>query len=89
MRAPARKWRGSFFFATNTRAMQYGYKCEDCETAIFPTTTRSELAWLRDRVHVVREVAKHSSGGLDTWMHDGLEFLNDHQGHSIVLVSRR
>ncbi|HTX57641.1 MAG TPA: hypothetical protein VMD47_11140 [Candidatus Acidoferrales bacterium] len=57
--------------------------------AIFPTTTRSELAWLRDRVHVAREVAKHSSGGLDTWMMEGLEFLSDHAGHSIVLVSRR
>jgi hypothetical protein len=68
--------------------VQYGYQCEDCEVAIFPTTTRSELAWLRDRVHVVREVAKHSSGGLDTWMMEGLEFLNDHTGHSIVLVTR-
>ncbi len=80
---------GLVLFISNTRAMQYGYKCEDCEVAIFPTTTRSELAWLRDRVHVVREVAKHSSGGLDSWMSEGLEFLNDHQGHSIVLVSRR
>jgi hypothetical protein len=55
--------------------MQYGYKCEDCEVAIFPTTTRSELAWLRDRIHIAREVAKHSSNGLDTWMMEGLEFL--------------
>ncbi|MGC2130498.1 MAG: hypothetical protein WA629_10400 [Candidatus Aquilonibacter sp.] len=69
--------------------MQYGYKCEDCEVAVFPTTTRTELAWLRDRVHVVREVAKHSSAGLDSWMMEGLDFLNDHVGHSIVLVSRR
>ncbi len=69
--------------------MQHGYKCEDCETAIFLATTRTELSWLRDRAHVAREVAKHSSGGLDTWMMDGLEFLNDHQGHSIVVVVRR
>lgn len=69
--------------------MQYGFKCEDCETAIFPTTTHAELQWLKDRVHVVREVAKHSSGGLETWMMDGLSFLDDHSGHSIVLVSRR
>ncbi len=69
--------------------VQYGYQCEDCEVAIFPTTTRAELAWLRDRVHVVREVAKHSGGGLDSWMMEGLEFLNEHTGHSIVLVSRR
>ncbi|HUA10082.1 MAG TPA: hypothetical protein VMA98_12520 [Candidatus Acidoferrales bacterium] len=73
----------------NAVAMQYGYQCEDCEIAIFPTTTRAELAWLRDRVHVVREVAKHSSGGLDSWMMEGLDFLNEHTGHSIVLVSRR
>ncbi|MBV8148298.1 MAG: hypothetical protein JO092_04340 [Candidatus Eremiobacteraeota bacterium] len=69
--------------------MQYGYQCEDCEIAVFPTTTRSELQWLRDRPHVVREVAKHSSGGLDSWMMEGLTFLDEHQGHSIVLVSRR
>lgn len=68
--------------------MQYGYKCEDCEVAVFPTTTRTELAWLRDRVHVVREVAKHATNGLDSWMMDGLEFLNDHQGHAVILVRR-
>jgi hypothetical protein len=69
--------------------VQYGYQCEDCETAIFPTTTRAELQWLKDRVHVVREVAKHSSGGLEGWMMEGLSFLDDHSGHSIVVVSRR
>lgn len=69
--------------------MQCGYRCEDCELAVFPTTTRAELAWLRDRVHVAREVAKHSSNGLDTWMMDGLAFLDDHHGHSIALVNRR
>ena len=68
--------------------MRYGYTCEECATAIFPTTTRSELAWLKDRVHVVREVAKHASGGLETWMSEGLEFLNTHQGHSITLIGR-
>ena len=69
--------------------MQYGYKCEDCETAVFPITTRTELSWLKDRAHVVREVAKHSSGGLDMWMSEGLAFLDEHQGHAIILVSRR
>jgi len=69
--------------------MQHGYKCEDCEVAIFPTTTGTELRWLKDRVHVVREVAKHSSGGLDMWMMEGLDFLNDHQGHAVMVVSRR
>jgi methionyl-tRNA synthetase len=69
--------------------LQYGYQCEDCEVAVFPTTTRTELQWLRDRPHVVREVTKHSSGGLDSWMMEGLAFLDEHQGHSVVLVSRR
>ena len=69
--------------------MQYGYKCEDCEVAIFPTTTRSELAWLRDRVHVVREVARHLSAGLDGWMDEGLAFLDRHDGHSVVVVARQ
>jgi hypothetical protein len=37
----------------------------------------------------VREVARHSGAGLDTWMMEGFAFLDEHQGHSIVLVSRR
>jgi len=68
--------------------MQYGFQCEECEEAIFPATTRSELAWLRNRLHVVREVAKHVQTGLDTWMIEGMEFLDRHSGHSVVLVSR-
>lgn len=56
---------------------------------MWPTTTRSELQWLKDRTHVVREVAKHSHGGLDSWIAEGLEFLNDHQGHSVMLVTKR
>jgi hypothetical protein len=69
--------------------MQHGYQCEDCEVAIFPTTTATELRWLKDRLHVVREVAKHSSGGLDTWMMEGLDFLGSHQGHAVIVVNRR
>ena len=69
--------------------MANGYKCEDCEIAIWPATTRSELAWLKDRIHVVREVAKHSHGGLDLWITEGLDFLNEHQGHSIIVVTKR
>lgn len=68
--------------------MQYGYKCEDCEAAVFPVTTRSELQWLRNRLHVAREVAKHSSGGLDSWMAEGLAFLDEHEGHTLSIVSR-
>ena len=69
-------------------AMQFGYQCEECEEAVWPTTTRSELQWLRNRRHVVREVQKHLSGGLDSWMDEGLEFLDRHDGHSVVVVER-
>jgi hypothetical protein len=69
--------------------MKAGYLCEDCEIAIWPATTRSELVWLKDRIHVVREVAKHSSGGLDTWIVEGFDFLNDHQDHSVIVVTKR
>ncbi len=68
--------------------MQFGYQCEECEEAIWPATTRAELTWLRNRRHVVREVLKHVSGGLDTWITEGIGFLNDHDGHSVVIVSR-
>jgi len=54
--------------------MKYGYHCEECEDAIWPATTRAELAWLRDRIHVVKEVARHAQTGLDTWMLEGLDF---------------
>ena len=73
----------------NDGAMQFGYQCEECEQAIFPATTRAELTWLKDRTHIVREVAKHVQTGLDTWMLEGLDFLDRHSGHSVVLVSRR
>jgi hypothetical protein len=46
------------------------------------------LRWLQDRFHIVAEVAKHSTNGLDSWMMDGLAFLDDHRGHSLVLVAR-
>ena len=68
--------------------MRHGYHCESCEASIFPTTVRSELEWLKARVHVVREVAKHSSAGLESWMSEGLAFLNDHEGHDVGIVGR-
>jgi hypothetical protein len=68
--------------------MTYGYQCEECEEAAWPTTTHAELVWLRSRRHVVREVLKHVSGGLDSWIMDGMEFLDAHDGHSIVIVRR-
>lgn len=69
--------------------MRYGYFCEDCEVSIWLVAPRSELAWLKDRTHVVREVAKHSATGLDMWIAEGLEFLNDHQGDSVIVVSKK
>lgn len=50
-----------------------------------PTSVR----WLRDREHIVREVEQHSSSGLDTWMNEGLRFLDEHRGHPVVVVSER
>jgi antibiotic biosynthesis monooxygenase (ABM) superfamily enzyme len=68
--------------------MTYGYHCEECEDAIWPPTSRSELAWLKSREHVVREVASHTQAGLDTWMMEALAFLDRHSGHSVVLTRR-
>ncbi len=68
--------------------MQYGYQCEECEEAIWLPTPRSELTWLRNRRHIVREVLKHVSNGLDSWIMDGIEFLDQHDGHSVVIVSK-
>jgi hypothetical protein len=68
--------------------VQYGYQCEECEEAVWLATTRAELQWLASRAHVVREVRRHLSGGLDGWMDDGLAFLDRHEGHSVVVVTR-
>jgi methionyl-tRNA synthetase len=68
--------------------MQFGYHCEECEEAIWPAQSRAELAWLRDRKHVAREVANHVSGGLDHWMMEGLEFLERHLGHSVIIARK-
>ena len=51
--------------------MRYGYQCEECEEAVWLATTRPELQWLRSRRHVVREVRRHLSAGLDGWMEEG------------------
>ena len=68
--------------------MQFGYQCEECEQAAWPANTRGELAWLRNRRHVVREVLAHVGGGLDSWIMEGLAFLDEHDGHSVVIVQR-
>ena len=68
--------------------MRYGYHCEECEDTLWPATTRSELVWLRNKQHVVRDVASHLQSGVDTWMSDALEFLERHSGHEVVIVRR-
>lgn len=69
--------------------MQFGYQCEECEEAVFPATTRSELQWLKTRRHVVEEVRRHLSSGLDGWIDEGLAFLDAHDGHAVAVVERR
>jgi len=69
-------------------AVRHGYHCEECEEAIWPATTRSELVWMRQKQHAVREVARHMQSGLDTWMDEALDFLDKHGGHSVVIVRR-
>jgi hypothetical protein len=49
----------------------------------------THVRWLRDREHIVREVAEHASAGLDLWMSEGLDFLDQHRGHAVVVVSER
>ena len=64
-----------------------GLACEDCGEAVWLAQGATHLRWLRDREHVAREVADHSSAGLDLWMSDGLRFLEEHRGHSILIVT--
>jgi hypothetical protein len=65
-----------------------GYYCADCERAVWPATTRGELKWLRERENIVREVEKHLSGGVDSWIEAGLAFLDEHHGHTVLLRER-
>jgi len=75
-------------FSATLAAVKYGYHCEECEEAIWPAAPRPDLQWLKDRTHLVREVASHSHGGLDTWLVEGLAFLDDHAGHDLSIVSK-
>ncbi len=68
--------------------MRLAYRCEDCNESILVATTRAEMRWLLTRRHIVREVARHLSGGLDGWMDEGLAFIEDHDGHSVTIVER-
>lgn len=67
--------------------MRSGFACEDCGEVVWISQGLAHLRWLRDREHIVREVAEHASAGLEVWMTSGLEFFADHRGHSIVVVS--
>jgi hypothetical protein len=66
-----------------------GLGCEDCGEVLWISQGLVNLRWLRDREHVVREVAEHSTSGLETWMNEGLAFLDQHRGHSIIIVSEK
>jgi len=65
---------------------QPGYRCEDCGEAVRLATTRAELAWLKNRRHVVLEVQRHLGSGLDGWIDEGLAFLERHDGHSVQVT---
>ena len=67
--------------------MRSGLTCEDCGEVLWISQGPLHVRWLRDREHIVREVAQHASSGLETWMNEGLAFLDEHRGHSIVVVS--
>lgn len=46
------------------------------------------MQWLKNRMHVVREVSQHIQTGLDMWIVEGLEFLEHHAGHSVILARK-
>lgn len=64
-----------------------GFVCQDCGEVRWLNQGVLHVRWLRDREHVVREVAQHASSGLDTWMDEGLAFLEEHRGHDVTVVS--
>lgn len=69
--------------------MRSGFACEECGEVTWLAQGLTHLRWLRDREHIVREVAEHASSGLDLWMTDGLEFLHEHRGHPIEVISEK
>lgn len=69
--------------------MRCGLACEDCGEVLWVSQGMLHLRWLRDREHIVREVSEHSSSGLETWMNEGLAFLDEHRGHPITVISER
>ena len=69
--------------------MRYGFACEDCGEVMWVSQGLTHLRWLRDREHIVREVAEHTSSGMETWMTEGLAFLDEHRGHPVLVVSEK
>lgn len=63
--------------------------CQECGEVAWIGQGLTHLRWLRDREHIAREVAEHSSSGLDLWMTEGLAFLERHRGHGVVVVSEK
>ena len=66
-----------------------GLACEDCGEIVWISQGLTSVRWLRDRENIVREVEQHSVAGVDTWMQDGLRFMDEHRGHSIVVVTEK
>ena len=62
------------------------YRCDECNREIAPVTTRSNLSWIKERQHLVREVLRHSNDGLDSWMMEALAFLEEHGEHDVTLL---
>ncbi len=69
--------------------MRAGFVCEDCGDVRWLSQGVTSLRWLRDREHIVREVADHTSSGLETWMSEGLTFLDEHRGHPVIVVTEK
>lgn len=69
--------------------MRSGLTCEDCGEVLWLSQGPVNVRWLRDREHVLREVAEHSTSGLETWMNEGLAFLDEHRGHAIIVVAEQ
>ncbi len=62
-------------------------RCDECNREIAPLTTRSNLRWIKDRAHLVREVLRHSNDGLDSWMMEALAFLEEHGEHGVGILA--
>jgi hypothetical protein len=69
--------------------MRSALVCEDCGESLRLTQGPLNARWLRDREHIVREVAEHCTSGLETWMNEGLAFLDEHRGHSVLVLTEQ